>query len=285
MTIQSTLRVLMAWWFSTRTSVTTVLSTHPCVSIVITWTNIDLLSVGSSAINLKLESNSKHLFSKMLLKELNAYTGFSPLMINPTSCNTLIYVYCFMCCAHTAPSRVSQRRSYFSSLIQCSQIHMVHDDVIKCKYFPVTGEFPSHRPVTRCFDVFFDLCLNKRLSKQSWGWWFETPSRSLWRHCNVLSPFCTYSVNVNKCLRGLRLRIIHQATFYLCYVIIMFSLFIFDVSLVQITIKLNLRPIRITSYDDVSNHRELACLFNSFWHCTALFDILSLKTNLMFNPI
>ena len=26
--------------------------------------------------------------------------------------------------------------------------------------------------------------LNKRLSKQSWGWWFETSSRSLWRHCN-----------------------------------------------------------------------------------------------------
>ena len=46
----------------------------------------------------------------------------------------------------------------------------------------VTCEFPSQRPVTRNFDVFFDLRLNKRLSKQSWGWWFETPSRSLWRH-------------------------------------------------------------------------------------------------------
>ena len=50
---------------------------------------------------------------------------------------------------------------------------------------PVTGEFPSQRPVTRNFDVFVDLCLNKWLSKQSWGLWFETPSRSLWRHCNV----------------------------------------------------------------------------------------------------
>ena len=49
---------------------------------------------------------------------------------------------------------------------------------------PVTGEFPSRRPVTRSFDIFFDLRLNKRLSKQSWGWWFEGPSRSLWRHCN-----------------------------------------------------------------------------------------------------
>ena len=49
---------------------------------------------------------------------------------------------------------------------------------------PVTGEFPAQRPVTRSFDVFFDLRLNKRLSKQSWGWWFQTPSCSLWRHCN-----------------------------------------------------------------------------------------------------
>ena len=47
---------------------------------------------------------------------------------------------------------------------------------------PVTREFSSPRPVTRSFHVFFDLLLNKRLSKQSWGWWFETPSRTLWRH-------------------------------------------------------------------------------------------------------
>ena len=40
---------------------------------------------------------------------------------------------------------------------------------------PVPGEFPEQRPVTRSFDVFFDLRLNKRLSKQ-WGWWFETLS-------------------------------------------------------------------------------------------------------------
>ena len=40
---------------------------------------------------------------------------------------------------------------------------------------PVTGEFPTQRPVTRSFDVFFDLRLNKRLSKHWRGWWFETP--------------------------------------------------------------------------------------------------------------
>ena len=49
---------------------------------------------------------------------------------------------------------------------------------------PVTGEFPTQRPVTRSFDVFFDLRLNNGLSKQSWGWWFEAPSHPLWRHCN-----------------------------------------------------------------------------------------------------
>ena len=49
---------------------------------------------------------------------------------------------------------------------------------------PVPGEVPAQRPVTRSFDVFFDLRLNKRLSKQSWGWWFETLPRPLWRQCN-----------------------------------------------------------------------------------------------------
>ena len=69
-----------------------------------------------------------------------------------------------------------------------------HDYVIKWKHLPrywpfvrgnspVTGGFPTQRPVTRSFDDFFDLRLNKRLSKQSLGWWFETPSRPLWCHC------------------------------------------------------------------------------------------------------
>ena len=56
-----------------------------------------------------------------------------------------------------------------------------------CGEFTGPGEFPAQRPVTRSFDVFFDLPLNERLSKQSWGWWFETPYRPLWRHRNVLN--------------------------------------------------------------------------------------------------
>ena len=69
-----------------------------------------------------------------------------------------------------------------------------HDDLIKWKHFPrnwpfvqgnspVTGEFPAQRPVTWSFDVFFDLHLNKRLSKQWCGWWFETPLCPVWRNC------------------------------------------------------------------------------------------------------
>ena len=47
------------------------------------------------------------------------------------------------------------------------------------------GEFPSQRPMTRIFGVFFELCLNKRRSKQSRRRRFETPSRPSWGHCNV----------------------------------------------------------------------------------------------------
>ena len=55
---------------------------------------------------------------------------------------------------------------------------------------PVPGEFPAQRPVTQSFDVFLDLRPKKRLSKQSWGWWFETLSCSLWRHRNEFGHSC-----------------------------------------------------------------------------------------------
>ena len=74
----------------------------------------------------------------------------------------------------------------------------VHDDVIKWDHFPRYWPFvrgiprsrwiPARWPVTRSFDVFFDLRLNKRLSKQPWGWWSETPPWSLWRQCNEWWP-------------------------------------------------------------------------------------------------
>ena len=68
---------------------------------------------------------------------------------------------------------------------------------------PVTGEFPAQRPVTRRLDVFFGLRLNQQLSKQWKRRWFETPSRSLWCHCNELfRPYYLWDViiHVHPCL-------------------------------------------------------------------------------------
>ena len=66
---------------------------------------------------------------------------------------------------------------------------------------PVPGEFPAQRPMTRRFDVFFDLRLNKWLSKQSWGWWFETLSRPLWCHRNEIC--CCWSEPVQSSCVGM----------------------------------------------------------------------------------
>ena len=69
---------------------------------------------------------------------------------------------------------------------------------IFCVTGPLCGQFTGHRwiPLTKVsetefFYVFFDLHLTKRLSKKSWVWWFETPSCSLWRHCNEVDSAFT----------------------------------------------------------------------------------------------
>ena len=96
-----------------------------------------------------------------------------------------------------------QKCHFFQSMMTISLI--IHHDMILCddsmttssngNIFHITGhlcgEFTGHRwiPLTKASDVelwcFFDLSLNKGLSKQSWGWWFEMPSHPLWCHCNV----------------------------------------------------------------------------------------------------
>ena len=82
-----------------------------------------------------------------------------------------------------------------------------HDDVMKWKHFPPYWAFvrkihrspvnSPHKVPWRGALMFSLICaLNKRLNKQSWGRWFETPSRSLWRHCNVIrmrDPFILQS--------------------------------------------------------------------------------------------
>ena len=114
---------------------------------------------------------------------------------------------------------------------------------------PVTGGFPSQGPVTQSFDVFFDLRLNKHLSTQSRSWWFETPSHSLWRYCNVSMPCVVFS--------AMGLNFNGQSTFR-------------STGNVQ---RIN-RPriaFTLTSHGghDVSKHRQLDCLFNSSLMLTA----------------
>ena len=75
---------------------------------------------------------------------------------------------------------------YQSSMMTSSNGNIFRVTGHSCGEFTGPGEFPLQRPVTRSFDVFFDLRPNKRLSKQSWGWWFETLSCSLWRHRNKM---------------------------------------------------------------------------------------------------
>ena len=89
-------------------------------------------------------------------------------------------------------SAIAYRADSYTTISQTVKCYVIdlHYDVIKWKHFPrywpfARGIHRSQRPVMRSFDVVFDLCLNKCLSKQSWGWWFETPSCPLWRHCGV----------------------------------------------------------------------------------------------------
>ena len=93
-------------------------------------------------------------------------TTFEP-AYNPANCNEQEIRYCL---------------SWW-----CYQMETFSTIVAFCEGIPpVTGGFPKRRPMTRIFHVFFDICLNKPSGKPSRIRWFETPWRSLWRHCNVL---------------------------------------------------------------------------------------------------
>ena len=99
---------------------------------------------------------------------------------------------------HRLPGLVSRLNKFALHCLWCGGNHNESKRamITSWKYFPrnwpfmrgIAGpdEFHTQRSVTRSFDVFFDLRLNKRLRKQPWGWWFETPLLSLWRQCNAL---------------------------------------------------------------------------------------------------
>ena len=68
--------------------------------------------------------------------------------------------------------------------------------------------------------MFSLICLHKRLSKQSRRGWFETPLRSLWRHCNDSTndsavPSCSQK---KRCSSLIRARYKVSCVFNLCFI-------------------------------------------------------------------
>ena len=110
------------------------------------------------------------------------------------NCLTWFKIPVRVTCCRTSNSQDSMSNFKYSNtayrkIINTSMMTSSNGNIFRvtgplCGEFTGPGEFPAQRPVTRGFDVFFDLRLNKRLSKQPWGWWFETPAWSLWRHRN-----------------------------------------------------------------------------------------------------
>ena len=87
-----------------------------------------------------------------------------------------------------------------TGLLSSTRKLCLHDDVIKWKHFPRYRPFVRgiHRsPVnsrTKACNAelwcFLWSSTEQQLSKQSWGWWFETPSRPSWRHRNDKLNHC-----------------------------------------------------------------------------------------------
>ena len=104
--------------------------------------------------------------------ELDQYTRVFALVVNWETClGNVISKYMYMCIYIFTE---------FTLVFKWENSRKWHIYVAQAPFMSL----PAQRPVTRSFDVFFDLHPNKRLSKHSRGWWFETPSRPLWRHCN-----------------------------------------------------------------------------------------------------
>ena len=85
------------------------------------------------------------------------------------------------------------------------------------------GEFPAQRPVTRSFDIFIDLRLNKRLSKQSWGWWFETLSCPLWSQCSGLLRISHFNTGRELYLYGYGVYVVSAYQYHNWWIIIKIS--------------------------------------------------------------
>ena len=133
---------------------------------------------------------------------------------------------------------------------------------------PVSGEFPAQRPVTRSFDIFFDLRLNKQLSKQWWGWWFETVSCPLWRQCNATCKIETARGSEDK-------RYINRYSVTL--VIINISPYVSTMACVKSVTKMTLQHcIRVNPWQIIYQYHALDCWCNCNRHLCYMIAILTL---------
>ena len=155
-----------------------LVSWHYCLWYI--WPNM-ITGQCANGTKLRIRCHYENVFEDFFRQYLIVKRALMKVMqlSNPTSnLNKYISIYCIGRGSHCSYTLITDawwrhEMETFSALL-----------AICAGNSPVPGEFPTQRPVTRSFDVFFDLRLNKRLSKQSWGWWLVTPSRPLWRHRN-----------------------------------------------------------------------------------------------------
>ena len=130
-------------------------------------------------------------------RQFETYNAFelqqSCVLVRISSSRMVVMIYIVIYIYIDCPSAWKLRTMHYTN--RCYMMTSSNGNIFRvtgplCGESQVTGEFPSLRPVTRSFDVFFDLCLSKQLSEQSTRWWFETPSHSLFRHCSETSAFC-----------------------------------------------------------------------------------------------
>ena len=112
-------------------------------------------------------------------------------MLLPTKVRLILEILRYIPTYSSRKPRFMKSAPYLTRYCLRHLTWILHDGDISRVAGHLCGEFPgprwiprTQRPVTRSFDVFFDLRLNKQLSKQSWGWWFETLPRPLWRQRN-----------------------------------------------------------------------------------------------------
>ena len=151
------------------------------VAIVAESSRRDRSGVFSCPVNV-ISIQKMHVFSQYtsmhLANERRRYSATSPFIGRelPQN-NSVTHKKCALfCCA----------------LLRC--VVIIHDDVIKWKHFPRYWLFvrwihlsPVNSSIKASYAELWCFLWshpNKRLSKQWWDWWFETPSCQLWRHRN-----------------------------------------------------------------------------------------------------